>query len=306
MMFEGSIMNEEIQKYIEFKKKYNTNLIKYFYNDYLKDIKNIKGLELKKNYKKILNNIKKLYVYFDYNDPFYISCFYMYLVWNGYLSHDKKFSFSYNRQADFVSLEGIDVILGKGNCLNLSAFLTDSLTSNGIDAYSLACFIPDNLENISYKTKSVKQNIHNKNKKLLQNFFEFIYSHHIKNSTGNHAVTTFKKDNSYYIADPTALAFLYYDKFLVGKYYGNNKNINIFAHPMLASKDVNPKNFFDKINKLKQYENKYNKKIINEIFKEVIKTSDKNKKILDDFYNFNKTIYNNIKEEVYEYKKIKK
>ena len=71
------------------------------------------------------------------DSPVKIFALFVYMYRSGYLSHNMDFKYSTDMK-DFASLEGVDVIRGRGVCRSLASMLTDVYNDLGYSSYNLS------------------------------------------------------------------------------------------------------------------------------------------------------------------------
>lgn len=123
-----------------------------------------------------------------------------FLLWNGYFSEKKSFTYQSYSRSNNVALYPFDIMRGIGVCINFSMMLTDYLNKTNYSAAVLDnFFIPSITIDYSY---SVEQNaVEDKtNRKLIL----FLLSEIIKRM-GNHDVTLIDENGKLYIYDATNL-----------------------------------------------------------------------------------------------------
>lgn len=97
-----------------------------------KDIKEIRQI-----YDEIIRDYNKLNEIFGLNDPVEIHRMFTYLLNNGYLSNNKKFTFSDQNAHDIYNIQGANVINGEGVCRHIAPMLNDILQNKGIESKTL-------------------------------------------------------------------------------------------------------------------------------------------------------------------------
>ncbi len=101
---------------------------------YTKELSQIKEL-----YSEFIKNYNKMNKDFGFDNPIEIHTMYNYLLYNGYLSKDKKFESSDKEVKDIALMNGFNVLMGRGVCRHKSSMLTDILKDYGMLAYNLTC-----------------------------------------------------------------------------------------------------------------------------------------------------------------------
>lgn len=142
-----------------------------------------KDLKLNDYHKSCVNNISELLketILENIHQEFYLFC---YLLWNGYFSVDK--TFSYNNR-DIID-EDNQVFLGYACCRHNAWLLTEVLKKNDIYAFNTAIHLD--------KYKSTSFDIERK--------IETISTRKTPKDEVNHLVTTVKINDSVFLLDPT-------------------------------------------------------------------------------------------------------
>lgn len=100
-----------------------------------KDIK-----ELMIAYKQFLQNYNELNKLFEFKSPVEISTMFNYLLYNGYLSKDKRFEFSEDNVIDFRNFGGLSIFEGKGVCRHISLLLNDIFKKYGMKGEKISVY----------------------------------------------------------------------------------------------------------------------------------------------------------------------
>lgn len=113
-------------------------ILKYFSNPENFMEESTEYQDAKKVYKILLQEILKLCKKLDVDNEIKIFSLYNYLYSNGFLSIDHTFYYKKTSlKNDFVSLLGLNVIVGRGDCKCVNSMFTDILKENGNEAYNL-------------------------------------------------------------------------------------------------------------------------------------------------------------------------
>ena len=129
------------------------------------------------NYNNIINSTIKLIGELDISDSFLMCQTITYLLWLGYFSINKEYSYSADDYVIDNLLIGTGVMYGKAKCVNNSYFLRDVLNGSGIRSFS-----------ISTNVDGMKKN--------------------------GHSIVSFYNNDDLYFCDPTNIDFLYFYDFL--------------------------------------------------------------------------------------------
>lgn len=170
------------------------------YKEHQKGVEERKQLaDISENYNRILQNTVLLADHFNFDSSIELSILYSYLLWNGYYSANRCHIYDSENRASLSSLYALDVMSGRGVCLNYSDMLTDILNVAGYEAAILVNRATDIKRkaipyfHINMAPQSVKER--------LQSLFSFVTPRII----GNHAVVLVKDDEEFYSYDPTNL-----------------------------------------------------------------------------------------------------
>lgn len=246
--------------------------------------------KIKIEYQEIVKNYNKMNKLFNLNDPIEVYTMFNHLLYNGYLSVNKKFEY-YKKENDIDSKLGVNIITGQGVCRHISSLLTDILIDYGIEASSLVVYI--NKENeISLKDKKFLEIL-----KILPNYIQEKQAE----MYGNHAIScAFKDDKSYYLDSTNKFTGRINDnKIIVCDDYKFIPKLNM-------TKFINEKMQYLK---LKQRLIDSNPSISKEeekiLIDKTINICDDNRDIFEKFYNENKEIYQEINAKVLKLKKLR-
>ena len=158
---------------------------------------------LKKLYNVLVNNTGKFYEEIS-KDPIDIFTLYVYMYRNGYLSHDKQFTYS-THPKDFANLHGIDVVTGYGVCKNIASMLTDIYNSMGYKSKNLSVNVnPDDIKGCKdheFAPLRVQAGTHNATIYKVASNLKHL---------GNHQILMVDNGEFNYLLDPTNYLFLSY------------------------------------------------------------------------------------------------
>lgn len=246
--------------------------------------------KIKIEYQEIVKNYNKMNKLFNLNDPIEVYTMFNHLLYNGYLSVNKKFEY-YKKENDIDSKLGVNIITGQGVCRHISSLLTDILNDYGIEACNLIVYISKEKE-ISLKDKKFLEIL-----KILPNYIQEKQAE----MYGNHAIScAFKDDKSYYLDSTNKFTGRINDnKIIVCDDYKFIPKLNM-------TKFINEKMQYLK---LKQRLIDSNPSISKEeekiLIDKTINICDDNKDIFEKFYNENKEIYQEINAKVLKLKKLR-
>ena len=210
-------------------------------------------------YKTFLENYQKLNTIFNLEDPVEIFVLYYYLYSEGYLSINKRYS--YSNEADFVGPCGSRVLTGKGVCRNIADLLTDIYNKTGaITATNISVFY-------SCGEKKIERN-------------------HL---IANHAITgaTYKGKN--YFFDPTNYLFLTKDPNNRNRFIDDEGDKHIISLGDILS--INKRKVLKDLTSKSSYE--YSEKDLDTLIR-ISKLCHDNKDIFEKFYSENKEIYEEV------------
>lgn len=223
----NSYTNIKTLKELNFQ-EYQQNLKNYEYTLYSDSLK---------SYNEMITSLAYLYKKLKINNQIDIFTNFCYMLWTGYLSQNRKYIYQYKNRKNLESCLGADIINGHGVCLNNASLLNDLFLNLEYESY----FVITKSKSISldYETK-INQN-KTKNLELIEKIMSIPFSP-FTIFNGNHACVLVKKENVYYLYDPTRLCIYKLDNFLSATLIGGHGKV-----------ELNPKSL--KIyNELKNYE----------------------------------------------------
>lgn len=143
-------------------------------------------------YNNILDNCIKLIKELGLKDSLEISNFFTYLIWNGYFSIYKNFKYQLKNRLSLRGLETLDIMDGRGVCVEISSMHKDLLKKIGVPAAVISNCLSVNFCNYH---PNIKMNIDiSKLEKISMKLHQ--------NKT-NHASTLIKDAKGLYVYDPT-------------------------------------------------------------------------------------------------------
>lgn len=284
--------------------------------------------ELKELYNEFLDNYVKLNNTFGFTNPVQISELYSFLLYNGYLSMDKEFTFTSKGVFDKInSIDGTNIAIGKGVCRHISALLTDILNKCGIDASRLCVYAADpeiivrvlkenkytleELYNIARK-KSLDEETYNLFCRLIKEYvidkghdieFDFKLSDDknlIKQKIGNHTITFVADNGIGYYLDPTRGSYYISDGTIDKVYDSYSFPIDIKVAPSIVFSGV------DGFNRLKKEAGKMpslSGEEIKRLSSEADKICKENHDLFEKFYSENQELYGEISAKVLQLKR---
>lgn len=142
LLFAKVIFNNKIPSYLSYC-SYYTLILDFLLNNYTERLTQ-EHKEMKVLYGEIVKNTTEFYNDIGMIEPVSIFATYIYMYRLGLFSHNKKFRSSSDMK-DFVNLNGIDVIRGKGVCRSISSMLTDIYKEMNFDSRNLSVRVAKNL-----------------------------------------------------------------------------------------------------------------------------------------------------------------
>ena len=132
----------------------------YLYLSFSQGKNNTKDIiEIKALYKELIKKYNKLNKMFNLTNPIEIYTMFDFSLNEGYLSKDKKFTFTAERTTNIYPIKGANILAGKGVCRHIAAMQTDILTDYGLEAYNITGYYKDEtiLVTLSEKPKCSKE-----------------------------------------------------------------------------------------------------------------------------------------------------
>lgn len=160
------------------------------------------------NYKEMLEKYKNLAIELNLKNALEISMLFSYMMWNGYYSVDKKYSYKLENRLLIPGLFSFDIIRGNGVCLAHSQLLSDYLNVCSKKSSFISCTFESVDSSNLKKFKPPIRRVHNFDTKY--KIISVILSSLLcgKNEKfGNHSVTLIEDDNKFYVCDSTNLYF---------------------------------------------------------------------------------------------------
>lgn len=181
-------------------------------------------------YKNIVDSTAQLCQELKLNDSMSIFVVFDYLLWNGYFSKSKNYFYTKSGRKNIFNHYGLDIINGKGVCLNKAKMFEELLAVLNYESYLISNRVNKKM------TVDYKPNIKRKIKKEGQIPMEILtfVLNPITKWVGNHACTLVKKDNVYYVYDPTNLCVFKLDDFLEAHIIGGTGSIDIKPYNIKA------------------------------------------------------------------------
>lgn len=246
-----------------------SNNIKAMYEEQRNNVKIYS--DLLTNYKKILDKTTVLARELNLKNSLQFSILYTYLLHNGYFSKDKNLSIQTEERKLISGLYALDIMAGKGVCLNFSEMLKDFLTNSGFNSATIA-------SSITYKNLILK--------KLL-----------IKNPCMTHAFNLITENGKIYIYDSTNLFFLKIQnttsaKIIVGAH--NFKYKHVYKYKLYPYDsyflNINPETFgvLDTLNTRNDFNSPYDSENYIQIQQTCIDEVVRNEKLILDYYDCTK------------------
>lgn len=208
-----------------------------FSNELMQKIKNSTSKEVlqdqdKPYYRAYLNIIKRtasLIQRLNIEDPLIKCSLFYYLLWGGFFSNNRQYCFEAIERYNNASALGADIMLGKGACLNNCDMLSRILRATGTESYFIGCQVS------SIKSKSIYEPTNNLYSKETLGMLDM----------GNHVVSIFAYQDSYYLSDPTNMTFLSFSNLLEGTYTGEKEKAFLKPKVTLMLDDITPETLKD-------------------------------------------------------------
>ena len=312
-------MNNEIKRIVIYEKLkdiYNTIMIKRYHDSYESintDIPEDKK-DLIDSYNTIVERTARFISINGFNDVISAITVFEYLLWNGYLSYNKSFTYdSETIKYNFKDLYGMDVILGRGACLNISSLQRDIFRKLGYDTHIITSEM-NGCVDVIYRP-DINRNMNSRiNMKYEEVFDNNTHKLNFK-STGNHVLTLVGDDSCNMIVDPTNLEMYYFGEMLdIKNYFTQYEKSDILVpHSLLFLEKMKRDEFYKKLKQIVCQVD--DKEIVDEMRNQIPVISDKtvkklkgmNKELVGLYYD-NKfsidTIYNGLSGEEKPFEKV--
>lgn len=236
------------------------------------------------NYYNVLHTYSELASHLNITNPLDLCIYITYLLWNGYFSVTGEHAYQELDNTSIRGLQALDVMTGKGVCLNYADLLNDFLHMKGINSSIILCKFPRKKEEykIQYKPQIKKHGNRNEEKQIIKPVHNFI-----EKQIGNHAVNLIRDGEKMYIFDITNTALLR----ILDKGYANIINgYGNFELKMLSSmnllSDCDYDNLFEQIILEQEIDESYTKKEYKSSCKKIVELLNNNREILLESYNF--------------------
>lgn len=247
---------------------------------------------LKGYYDKIINNFISLARSLDIQDPIEIFSLYVYMYRGGYLSYNHQFIYDTDMK-DLALFNGLDVIRGTGVCRSISSMLTDIYQKMGFNSSNLSVNTnSETITNLSHlcPLKLEKSEKGGKFAKIVGNFTKVI-------KLPNHLITVVDDTNYSYPLDPTNDGILYPSKFGKLRVHNNPKlgmqnYISILTLQSLIGNFTTPNKIPGAIKQLNM--NTIELSTFEFLYRNTLCIIERNKDKLDEFYEENKQLYEQI------------
>lgn len=160
-------------------------------------------------FQNVLENYKKLAEELHLETTIDKCNLFSYLLWNGYFSYNKEHFYDLNDRHPIIGMYFLDIIFGRGVCLNYADALNRYLQVCGIESDPLICKVN------AFKRQDLEYSptITRNSKKVKFSFSSTILSRLtiLVEKFGNHAITLVKDHDHYFAYDPTNLIVLNID-----------------------------------------------------------------------------------------------
>lgn len=153
--------------------------------------------EIMHNYNILLEKMSSLSKELNFTNSLELNILFSYLLWNGYLSKDRKYNFKKEDKDKIMGLFFLDTMDGFGVCLDNSEMLKDFLNLNGYPSAVLQNFYDDKSVKVDYEIDIERKTITDSTKtKLIERVLK---------RNANHAFNLIEDNDSLYIYDATNL-----------------------------------------------------------------------------------------------------
>jgi len=235
--------------------------------------------ELMHYYDILLKSMNMLARELNINNSLELSIFFSYLLWNGYLSKNKKYRFCSDNLKKVVGLWFADIMNGTGVCLNNSDMLRDFLYMNNFNSTILSNHL-HSFNKIDYSVPIVTKSISKE-----QNIFDNIVSSVINFRKANHAFNLIEDNSQLYIYDSTNLELFnvtgaYRVKLVNG--YGKSDLFPYKSYRLCFN--IEQSRLLDKLFDSDFYSSPYNRDDLKNSSRSTITLLNYNKILLDYFY----------------------
>lgn len=181
-----------------------------------KEVQKIKTL-----YQEFLSEYVKLNRIFEFQNPIEIYTFYNKMLYDGYLSKNKKFHFGETTIRDIKDIYSSNIMNGEAVCRHIATMLKEIYNAYGIEGNTLTVYqsdfdvMQDNVENML----SLLEEIHNEHQRTNIPFLDLVYQYEEElnkyyeytipkkdkklSIIGNHKITTAVYQGDTYYLDPT-------------------------------------------------------------------------------------------------------
>lgn len=247
------------------------------------------------SYYSILNNFTKLVKELNFDDSLGIATLFTYMLWNGYFSNGKNYTFNRGRFIDIKGFLPLNIMNGVGAGVINSIMLSDSLNYCNINSSPIICGAPYKFETsfLSKIDKDIEKNEYSRTKALLTH--AIIYPFFRKT---NSSLTLIDDGDKYYGFSPTNFQVINILNNLEGVSVSNkdvfilNPNWSLLSNPYFDKKKVYDKLFDKKRDNSFSYDEMRDK--INNYLSIILD----NIKLLEDFYENNRVNYAFINQEI--------
>ena len=157
--------------------------------------------QFKQAYDDLLNNWVNLFNELDVTEPLEIAQLFSILLWNGYFSINKNLYYQYDDRANLTGWYSLDIMTGRGVCLNFSDMLKDLLLKMSVDAALLINYM-DKVQRQNITSELVKRKYvqESKRHKIVMKLISPILR-----KFGNHAFVVIREQERLFAFDPTNL-----------------------------------------------------------------------------------------------------
>ncbi len=248
--------------------------------------------DLKVYYDEIIDRFINLANNLELTDPIEIFSLYVYMYRGGYLSNNHNFQY-HTDMKDLALLNGLDVIRGSGVCRSITSMLTDIYKKMGFRSSNLSVNTDgETIRNLSHICPLKLQKSENGAKfaKIISSFTKII-------KLPNHLITIVDDTSYSYTLDPTNDGILYPSKFGKLRIYNSPKlgmqnYVSILTLQSLMGNFTTPNKIPGVINQLGM--DTIELSTFEYLYRNALEIINRNKNLLDSFYEANKNLYEQI------------
>ncbi len=274
------LRNDIINGYSDNKKAINSKQERKLLNKQEKNVSQLKSSMF--HYNEILRKYAVLAKKIGLDNSLEICILFTYLLWNGYFSITKSNVYNDNNLASIQGAFSFDIMTGKGVCLNFSSMLRDFLIECGYNAANLLNINNENRK-INYRPPIKRKYVKNKTTDKLTSYS--LISKIKSKKYGNHVFTLIKEGKYVYAYDPTNLLLLNIKNINVAKLVNGEGTFKLKPYISHANNlPIESRRLLKRFYNMSRFENPYCEEYFSEMFDDLVNHLDRNKKILEKYY----------------------